>query len=145
MVEELDLTDQDASAITEMSDIEIMTYIPDWAARELSSNIRNEAVMSDYCSTEGQIDYSPAFRWRLVARTIFSENLPADVELPGVDVFSYKLSDYLSDDGSAASTLYAIKEAYLFAESWIPFCREYDVKTRCPEAFFPSLEMMNAF
>ncbi|KAL1806455.1 hypothetical protein ACET3Z_029523 [Daucus carota] len=107
-----------------------------------------------------------AFRWRPVARKVFPENLPADGELPGVDVFictadptkeptvevmntvlsamaldypSDRLSVYLSDDGGAASTLYAIKEACLFAESWLPFCREYDVKTRCPEAFFSKL------
>ncbi|KAL8104959.1 cellulose synthase-like protein G1 [Apium graveolens] len=107
--------------------------------------------------------FTQAFRWRPVARTVFPENLPADAELPGVDVFictadptkeptievmntvlsamaldypSDKLSVYLSDDGGAASTLCAIKEACLFAKSWLPFCREYDIKTRCPEAYF---------
>lgn len=107
--------------------------------------------------------FTQAFRWRPVARTVFPENLPADVELPGVDVFictadptkeptievmntvlsamaldypSDKLSVYLSDDGGASSTLYAIKEACLFAKSWLPFCREYGIKTRCPEAYF---------
>ena len=74
MVEELDLTDQDASAITKMSD---MTYIPDWAARELSSNIRNEAVMSDYCSTEGQIDSSPVINLSSFPASIVLERLPS--------------------------------------------------------------------
>ncbi|KAH0641244.1 hypothetical protein KY285_037830 [Solanum tuberosum] len=93
------------------------------------------------------------------------ENLPADSELPGVDVFictadptkepvlevmntvlsamsldypSKKLSVYLSDDGGATVTLYAIKEACGFARVWVPFCRKYGVKTICPDAFFSS-------
>ncbi|XP_015167354.1 cellulose synthase-like protein E1 [Solanum tuberosum] len=93
------------------------------------------------------------------------ENLPADSELPGVDVFictadptkepvlevmntvlsamsldypPEKLSVYLSDDGGATVTLYAIKEACGFARVWVPFCRKYGVKTICPDAFFSS-------
>ncbi|KAF8401836.1 hypothetical protein HHK36_012782 [Tetracentron sinense] len=50
-----------------------------------------------------------------------------------------KLSVYLSDDGGSSLTLYAIREASSFARSWIPFCRKYGIKTRCPEAFFSSL------
>ncbi|KAH6822961.1 hypothetical protein C2S53_006300 [Perilla frutescens var. hirtella] len=49
-----------------------------------------------------------------------------------------KLAVYLSDDGGAAVTLYAMKEACVFAQSWLPFCRKYGIKTRCPEAFFSS-------
>ncbi|KAL1535719.1 cellulose synthase-like protein G2 [Salvia divinorum] len=107
-----------------------------------------------------------AFRLRPVVRTVALEHLPADEKLPGVDVFictadpkkepvvevmntvlsamgmdypAEKLAVYLSDDGGAAVTLYAMKEACVFAESWLPFCREYGIKTRCPEAFFSSL------
>ncbi|KAM7485225.1 hypothetical protein LguiA_001234 [Lonicera macranthoides] len=106
-----------------------------------------------------------AFRWRPVTRTVSLENFPANVELPGVDVFvctadpkkepvvevmntvlsamaldypPEKLTVYLSDDGGAASTLYAMKEACSFARSWLPFCRKYRIKTRCPGAFFSS-------
>lgn len=106
-----------------------------------------------------------AFRWRLVARTVAPQNLPGDEKLPGVDVFictadpkkepvvevmntvlsamaleypPEKLAVYLSDDGGAAVTLYAMKEACGFARSWLPFCRKYGIKTRCPEAFFSS-------
>ncbi|KAG8370355.1 hypothetical protein BUALT_Bualt14G0108300 [Buddleja alternifolia] len=106
-----------------------------------------------------------AFRWRPVVRTVAPENLPADDKLPGVDVFictadpkkepvvevmntvvsamamdypAEKLAVYLSDDGGAAVTLFAMKEAFLFAKCWLPFCRKYGVKTRCPEAFFSS-------
>ncbi|KAH6816340.1 hypothetical protein C2S51_021160 [Perilla frutescens var. frutescens] len=105
------------------------------------------------------------FRWRPVVRTVAPENLPTDEKLPGVDVFvctadpkkepvvevmntvlsamamdypPEKLAVYLSDDGGAAVTLYAMKEACVFAESWLPFCRKYGIKTRCPEAFFSS-------
>ncbi|CAI9775946.1 unnamed protein product [Fraxinus pennsylvanica] len=104
-----------------------------------------------------------AFRWRPVVRTVVPDNLPRDDKLPGVDVFvctadptkepvvevmntvlsamaldypAEKLAVYLSDDGGAAVTLYAIKEACEFARSWIPFCRKYEIKTRCPEAYF---------
>ncbi|KAM7488298.1 hypothetical protein LguiB_025782 [Lonicera macranthoides] len=103
------------------------------------------------------------FRWRPVTRTVLPENLPANVEFPGVDVFvctddpekepvlevmntvlsamaldypTEKLAVYLSDDAGAATTLDAVKEACSFAKSWIPFCRKYGIKTRCPEAYF---------
>ncbi|GFZ10756.1 cellulose synthase-like B3 [Actinidia rufa] len=49
-----------------------------------------------------------------------------------------KLAVYLSDDGGSPVSLYAIKEACLFARSWVPFCRKYGIKTRCPEAYFSS-------
>ncbi|CAA2961581.1 cellulose synthase G3 [Olea europaea subsp. europaea] len=104
-----------------------------------------------------------AFRWRPVVRAVEMENLPEDDKLPGVDVFicttesnkepvvevmntvlsamaldypSDKLAVYVSDDGGAPMTLYAIKEACEFARSWIPFCRNYGIKNRCPDAYF---------
>ena len=107
-----------------------------------------------------------AFRWRPVARAVNLENLPKDKMLPGLDVFictadpakepvmevmntvlsamaldypPEKLAVYLSDDGGAALTLYAMKEACSFARSWLPFCRKYGIKTRSPEAYFSSL------
>ncbi|OIS98865.1 cellulose synthase-like protein g3 [Nicotiana attenuata] len=116
-----------------------------------------------------------SFRWRPVARSVVPENLPADTELPSVDVFictadpikepvvevmntvlsamsldypPEKLAVYLSDDGGAAVTLYAIKEACVFARVWVPFCRKYGIKTVCPEAFFSSFgddERLNMF
>ncbi|KAG6393394.1 hypothetical protein SASPL_147635 [Salvia splendens] len=91
---------------------------------------------------------SKAFRLRPVARAAAPENLPGDGSLPGVDVFvctadpkkepvaevmntvvsakamdyaAEKLAVYLSDDGGAAATRYAIKEACRFAESWCRF------------------------
>lgn len=101
-----------------------------------------------------------------MVRTVSSENLPKDEELPRVDVFictadptkeptvevmntvlsamgldypPEKLAVYLSDDGGAASTLYAMKKTCSFAKFWLPFCRKYGIKTRCPEAYFSSL------
>ncbi|KAL3506068.1 hypothetical protein ACH5RR_031450 [Cinchona calisaya] len=106
-----------------------------------------------------------SFRWRPVARSVNLKNLPKDKMLPGVDVFictadpkkepvievmntvlsamaldypPEKLAVYLSDDGGAALTLYAMKEACSFASSWLPFCRKYGIKTRSPEAYFSS-------
>ncbi|OVA05277.1 Cellulose synthase [Macleaya cordata] len=105
-----------------------------------------------------------AFRWRPVSRAAFQDRIdPNTTDLPGVDVFvctadptkeptlevmntvlssmsldypPEKLSVYLSDDGGSSLTLFGIKEAGVFARSWIPFCRNYGIKTRCPEAYF---------
>jgi len=104
-----------------------------------------------------------AFRWRPVSRTVFPERLPEDDKLPAIDVFIFtvdpnkeptlkvmntvlsamaldypqgKLHVYVSDDGGSPVTLHGLKEAWRFAKWWLPFCRRYRVKTRCPEAYF---------
>ncbi|KAK4405845.1 Cellulose synthase-like protein E1 [Sesamum angolense] len=51
-----------------------------------------------------------------------------------------KLSVYLSDDGGSYVTLYAVREAWKFARLWIPFCRNYELKIRCPESYFSADE-----
>jgi hypothetical protein len=51
-----------------------------------------------------------------------------------------KLFVYLSDDGGSSVTLLAMKEAWKFALSWLPFCRKYGIKTRCPQAYFANDE-----
>ncbi|KAK4586165.1 hypothetical protein RGQ29_023387 [Quercus rubra] len=106
-----------------------------------------------------------AFRWHPVLRSAIPENIPGGIELPGLDVFvctvdpkkeptievmntvlsalaldypPEKLSVYLSDDGGSYITLYAIKEACSFAKSWLPFCKKYGIKSRCPGAYFSS-------
>nr|GMD80292.1 cellulose synthase-like protein G3 [Ipomoea batatas] len=111
--------------------------------------------------------FTQAFRWRPVERSVRPENLPARSEdLPGVDVFictadpgkepvvevmntvlsalaldypPEKLAVYLSDDGGAAATLCAVKEARGFARHWLPFLRRFAIKTMSPEAYFSSL------
>lgn len=49
MVQELDLTDNDVSVFAAMIDSEILSHIPDWAPRELSSrnNFRGKAILED--------------------------------------------------------------------------------------------------
>ncbi|XVF28661.1 hypothetical protein REPUB_Repub15cG0049500 [Reevesia pubescens] len=106
---------------------------------------------------------SQAYHWRPVSRTVFPERLPGDDKLPAIDVFictadpnkeptvevmntvisamaldypPEKLHVYISDDGGSPSTLACTKEAWNFAKSWLPFCRKYDIKTGCPEAYF---------
>ncbi|KAI3469714.1 hypothetical protein Pfo_026377 [Paulownia fortunei] len=106
-------------------------------------------------------------KWRPVTRIAYPERLPEDEKLPPVDVFvctadpnkepslgvmntvisamalDYppdKIAVYLSDDGGAPVTLRAMQEAWKFAKWWIPFCRKYDVKTRCPDAYFSTPE-----
>ncbi|KOM42916.1 hypothetical protein LR48_Vigan05g052000 [Vigna angularis] len=92
-----------------------------------------------------------------------TDKLPREDNFPGLDIFvctldpekeptvqvmdtvvsavamdypSDKLAVYLSDDGGTPVTLYAMKEAGVFAKEWVPFCRKYGVKLRCPKAFF---------
>jgi cellulose synthase/poly-beta-1,6-N-acetylglucosamine synthase-like glycosyltransferase len=107
--------------------------------------------------------FNQAYRWRPVSRSVMTEKLPADDKLPGLDIFvctidpekeptfevmntvvsavamdypSNKLSIYLSDDGGSPITLFGIKEASQFAKVWVPFCKKYGVKSRCPKVFF---------
>ncbi|XP_039002085.1 cellulose synthase-like protein G2 isoform X1 [Hibiscus syriacus] len=104
-----------------------------------------------------------AYDWNPVYRTVFPERLPSDEKLPPIDVFicttdpnkeptigvmntllsamalDYppdKLSVYLSDDGGYAITLHAMREAWRFAKFWLPFCRRFDIETRCPDVYF---------
>ncbi|KAK6161368.1 hypothetical protein DH2020_004749 [Rehmannia glutinosa] len=102
-------------------------------------------------------------KWKPVVRTVYPERLPGDEKLPSIDVFictadpnkepclevmntvisalalDYppdKLHVYLSDDGGCSVTFRATKQAWNFSNFWIPFCRKYEVKNRCPEAYF---------
>ncbi|XP_019191239.1 PREDICTED: cellulose synthase-like protein G2 isoform X2 [Ipomoea nil] len=107
--------------------------------------------------------FCAAFTWRPVSRTVFPERLSPGDELPAIDVFvctadpkaepplgvmntvlsvmaldypPEKLSVYLSDDGGASVTLRSLRETRRFSRAWVPFCREFGVVNRCPEAFF---------
>ncbi|KAK6929824.1 Cellulose synthase [Dillenia turbinata] len=108
-------------------------------------------------------------RWRMVSRTPITERLPKDEKLPGIDVFIFtadpnieptvdvmttvisamamdyppeKLHVYVSDDAGSSKTQHGMREAWLFARSWLPFCKKYKeiVKTRSPELFFSASE-----
>ncbi|XP_004505391.1 cellulose synthase-like protein G2 [Cicer arietinum] len=108
-----------------------------------------------------------AFRWRPISRSVFPERLPEDDKLPAIDVFictadpikeptlevmntvlssmaldypQDKLHVYLSDDGCSPITLHGLRKAFEFAKWWLPFCRRYRVKNRCPKAYFSGLE-----
>ncbi|XP_058782757.1 cellulose synthase-like protein G1 [Vicia villosa] len=107
--------------------------------------------------------FNQAYRWRPVTRSVMTEKLPADENLPGLDIFvctvdhekeptvevmntvvsaiamdypSDKLCVYLSDDGGSPVTYFGIKEASEFAKVWVPFCKKYSVKSRSPKVFF---------
>lgn len=111
-----------------------------------------------------------AYRWRPVSRYVFPERLPEDDKLPAVDVFictadpikeptlevmntvlssmaldypQQKIHVYLSDDGCSPMTLYGVRKAWEFARWWLPFCRRYRIKNRCPKAYFSALESDN--
>lgn len=47
-----------------------------------------------------------------------------------------KLSVYLSDDGGSDLTFYALLEASRFSKQWLPFCKNFRVEPRSPEAYF---------
>lgn len=60
MVEELDLTDQDVSAIAAMIDSEIHSLIPDWEPIDITGdNIGEEVPIPDNCASESKNDASP--------------------------------------------------------------------------------------
>lgn len=106
-----------------------------------------------------------AFRWWPVERKVFPKRLSQRFEsdLPPVDIFistadpikeppltvintvlsalalDYpvgKLSCYVSDDGGSPLTFYSLFEASRFAKIWLPFCDNYSIQDRCPEAYF---------
>ncbi|GFP95895.1 cellulose synthase-like protein g1 [Phtheirospermum japonicum] len=104
-----------------------------------------------------------AYRWRPVTRTVYPERLPGEDKFPPIDVFvctadpnkepslgvmntvisamalDYppdKISVYLHDDGGSFVTLHAMREAWRFSKCWLPFCRKFGLKSRCPEAYF---------
>ncbi|KAL3626391.1 hypothetical protein CASFOL_029940 [Castilleja foliolosa] len=104
-----------------------------------------------------------AYKWRPVTRTVYPERLPGEDQFPPIDVFvctadpskepslgvmntvisamalDYppdKISVYLHDDGGSFVTLDAMREAWRFSKWWLPFCRKFGLKTRCPEAYF---------
>ncbi|KAL2230032.1 UNVERIFIED_CONTAM: Cellulose synthase-like protein G3 [Sesamum indicum] len=106
---------------------------------------------------------SQASKWKPVIRKAYPERLPGDEKLPPIDVFictadpnkepclevmntvisamtlDYppdKLQVYLSDDGGCLATFQALKQAWKFSKSWVPFCRKYKVNIACPEAYF---------
>ncbi|KAI0511965.1 hypothetical protein KFK09_012599 [Dendrobium nobile] len=104
-------------------------------------------------------------RWNPIYRYTYKDRLSHSFEdeLPAIDVFicttdptieppivvintflsvlAYdyppeKLNVYLSDDGGSILTFYAMIEASLFAKSWIPFCKKFNVMYMAPSLFF---------
>ncbi|KAI6704719.1 hypothetical protein NL676_007681 [Syzygium grande] len=92
-------------------------------------------------------------RWNPSYRHTFKDRLSQRYGevFPGLDVFvctadpviepptmvvSTKMSIYLSDDGGSDLTFYALLEASRFSRKWLPFCREFNVEPRSPEAYF---------
>jgi cellulose synthase/poly-beta-1,6-N-acetylglucosamine synthase-like glycosyltransferase len=53
-----------------------------------------------------------------------------------------KLSCYVSDDGGSPLTFYALLEASRFAKIWLPFCDNYSIQDRCPEAYFSNADAL---
>ncbi|KAH7843196.1 hypothetical protein Vadar_013722 [Vaccinium darrowii] len=49
-----------------------------------------------------------------------------------------KMAVYLSDDGGSYLTFYALLEASIFSQHWVPFCKKFNVEPRSPAAYFSS-------
>lgn len=47
-----------------------------------------------------------------------------------------KLAVYLSDDAASDLTFYALLEASAFARHWLPYCKNFRVEPRSPQAYF---------
>ncbi|TMX01349.1 hypothetical protein EJD97_024678 [Solanum chilense] len=85
MVEELDLTDQDVSAIADMIDSEIRSYIPDWAPKQdiadevaPSESIEAREVAPSESSTFGACDdVSPSTMNSTLSGGLMLERLPS--------------------------------------------------------------------
>ncbi|XP_059441359.1 probable serine/threonine-protein kinase WNK3 isoform X2 [Corylus avellana] len=78
MVEELDLTDQDVSAIAEMIDLEIHSHIPDWTPRELPGvSSGGEVASPDSCASEAKGDASPLTNEPSPSGSFSLERLPS--------------------------------------------------------------------
>ncbi|KAG6423878.1 hypothetical protein SASPL_114283 [Salvia splendens] len=104
-------------------------------------------------------------RWNRVYRRTFKERLSKRPEgdLGGVDIFvctadpeieppmlvintvlsvmaydypAEKLAVYLSDDAASDLTFYALLEASAFAKHWLPYCKNFRVEPRSPQAYF---------
>ncbi|XP_057959825.1 cellulose synthase-like protein G2 isoform X2 [Malania oleifera] len=132
-----------------------------------SAAIANRLHALLHAIAQSSFIYYRAYLWRPISRTVFPERLPSDEELPAIDVFVVtadprkeppmgvmntvlsamaldyppeKLSVYLSDDGASPLTYFALQEVWVFAWSWLPFCRRYGIKCRCPEAYFSDPE-----
>ncbi|KAG6394167.1 hypothetical protein SASPL_144747 [Salvia splendens] len=53
-----------------------------------------------------------------------------------------KLSVYLSDDGCSDLVFYALYEASKFSRVWLPFCRNFNVELRAPNAYFSAAKQV---
>uniref|UniRef100_A0A0C9RWQ5 TSA: Wollemia nobilis Ref_Wollemi_Transcript_8169_2835 transcribed RNA sequence n=1 Tax=Wollemia nobilis TaxID=56998 RepID=A0A0C9RWQ5_9CONI len=53
-----------------------------------------------------------------------------------VDYPTDKVSCYVSDDGAAMLTFESLSETAEFARRWVPFCKEFNIEPRAPEAYF---------
>lgn len=77
-----------------------------------------------------------AYLWNPVSRRVFPERLPENEQnLPAIDVF------ICTADPKKEPPV----EACAFASSWLPFCRRFGIKTRCPKVYFSNLNDDHCF
>ncbi|KAK8469619.1 hypothetical protein PHAVU_005G116400, partial [Phaseolus vulgaris] len=58
------------------------------------------------------------------------------LSLLALDYPTNKLACYVSDDGCAPLTFYALVEASKFAKHWVPFCKRHNIQVRAPAKYF---------
>ncbi|KAE9597200.1 putative cellulose synthase (UDP-forming) [Lupinus albus] len=57
-----------------------------------------------------------------------------------LDYPANNLHVYLLDDGGSPLTLLGMRVAWKFARWWLPFCRRYRIKSRCPKTYFSGVK-----
>lgn len=67
------------------------------------------------------------------------------LSLLALDYPANKLACYVSDDGASPLTFYSLVEATKFADSWIPFCKKYNIQIRAPFQYFCSEDYKAAY
>ncbi|XP_057860210.2 cellulose synthase A catalytic subunit 4 [UDP-forming] isoform X2 [Cryptomeria japonica] len=116
----------------------VLDQLPKWSPmnrqtylQRLSSRYEKEggeysalASVDVFVSTEDPISEPPM----MTANAILS--------VLAVDYPAEKVSCYLSDDGSAMVTFECLSETAEFARRWVPFCKEFNIEPRAPEAYF---------
>lgn len=133
MVVQLDLTDQDVTAIAEMIDAEIRAHIPDWAAEESVDNQGDEAAHSETHSSEGDDEGTSELRDELDSshnngfvqeqlpsgRKYWSDSPRRDCEI-SQSVVDIQIGDTITNGSSKRNEIDIVKEDQSFGSSMHP-------------------------
>ncbi|KAH9309751.1 hypothetical protein KI387_037662, partial [Taxus chinensis] len=116
----------------------ILDQLPKWSPvnrktylDRLSSRYEKEG--EDYCGL-ANVDFFVSTEDPMTEPPLMTSN--AILSVLAVDYPAEKVSCYVSDDGSAMVTFECLSETAEFARRWVPFCKEFNIEPRAPEAYF---------